>query len=167
MRTGQLKFIVLKFLVHGPLSGYDLMKVIEQHTGWKTSTGSIYPLLDSLTKEGHLTSKKDDRRKVYTITEKGKEYFKEIMKQHNEVLDKFAGSLKVFQSCSGDVGYGMMADMLKKAKEGEAPLKEINPEISQFRTNLFKMYESGQIKKHQSEIKKIIADATRKMRSLS
>ncbi len=58
-------------LAKSPKNGAEIMDDIEQMSwgGWRPSPGSIYPLLDDMTKEG-LIQKRDDGK--YEITEKGK-----------------------------------------------------------------------------------------------
>ena len=71
-RRGWLKPWVLSALSRAPKNGAELMDDIEKMSwgGWRPSPGSIYPLLDDLSKEG-LIQKRDDGR--YEITEKGKQ----------------------------------------------------------------------------------------------
>jgi len=76
---GYLKLIVLTAISKKERSGYDLMKYIEQETGTKPSSGSIYPVLDSLAAEGLICSIQKDRKKSYHITFKGKGYLKKIL----------------------------------------------------------------------------------------
>ena len=166
MRTGHLKFIVLKFLVKGPLSGYDLMKGIEEETGWKPSTGSMYPLLESLLKEGLATSQDHDRRTVYTISEKGKKFLDDGLKKKNEMLDRQIEYFKVFESYAGKGECGFMLEVLKKMKEGKIPFKEVNPELYQFKENIFKMYKTGTLESHREQVKKIIAEANEKLKKI-
>ena len=46
----QLKFMILKTLGEEPCSGYQLVKKINESTGWKPSYGSMYPLLEGMSK---------------------------------------------------------------------------------------------------------------------
>ena len=57
MLRGFLKIVVLKALAESPKSGYSLMKFIEERVGSKPSSGSMYPLLDSLKTEGLVEAK--------------------------------------------------------------------------------------------------------------
>jgi PadR family transcriptional regulator PadR len=58
--------------------GYKIKKQIEATTGVKLRHGALYPLLNKLERQGFLKSQKQKQdgrtRKVYTITEKGKQY---------------------------------------------------------------------------------------------
>ncbi|HYB04679.1 MAG TPA: PadR family transcriptional regulator, partial [Nitrososphaerales archaeon] len=70
-RRGWLRPWILHLLSNGPKNGAEIMDDIERMSwgGWRPSPGSIYPLLDEMTKDG-LISKLEDGR--YQITEKGK-----------------------------------------------------------------------------------------------
>jgi DNA-binding PadR family transcriptional regulator len=58
--------------------GYMIKKQAETRFSVTLRHGALYPLLNSLEKESFLTSEKQSKggrtRKVYTITEKGKQY---------------------------------------------------------------------------------------------
>jgi DNA-binding PadR family transcriptional regulator len=71
MRRG-LRFWVLYLLNKQPMNGAEIMDEIEAMTRgwWRPSPGSVYPLLETLTKEGLLLKKEEDGR--YELTEKGK-----------------------------------------------------------------------------------------------
>ena len=51
---GLLGFLVLVSLVEGGAHGYEIMRRIERVTGglWRPAPGSLYPVIDSLEKEG-------------------------------------------------------------------------------------------------------------------
>jgi DNA-binding PadR family transcriptional regulator len=70
-RRGLLRPWILNLLSRTPKNGAEIMDDIERMSwgGWRPSPGSIYPLLDEMTKDG-LINKRDDGR--YEITEKGK-----------------------------------------------------------------------------------------------
>ena len=47
-------FAILGFLTHGPMSGYDIKKLVEESTEnfWSESFGQLYPALRRLTQVG-------------------------------------------------------------------------------------------------------------------
>ena len=81
------KFVILGFLLHEPMSGYEIGEMIEQSTGnfWHESDASIYPTLKVLAKEKLVTSKIEyvgkRKKEVFTITAKGKKAFFEWFKR--------------------------------------------------------------------------------------
>ena len=69
---------VLRLIRSRPMWGYMIKKQAETRFSVTLRHGALYPLLNSLEKESFLTSQKQSKggrtRKVYTITEKGKQY---------------------------------------------------------------------------------------------
>jgi len=76
-----------------PMYGYELMKELERRMGEKTNPSFTYPLLRKLEKEGYFKSKveKIGKRKIkrYVITERGKEFCKEVEDQVKMILKEF------------------------------------------------------------------------------
>ncbi len=71
VRRGLLKWLVLGLLAEGARHGYDIMKTFEQRGWGRGRAGSIYPTLSSLEEAGFVTTREEDGKKVYIITEEG------------------------------------------------------------------------------------------------
>lgn len=67
-----LRWWVLYNIESSPKNGAEIMDGMEAMTQgwWRPSPGSIYPLLDSMVKEGEISKREDGR---YELTQKGKE----------------------------------------------------------------------------------------------
>lgn len=102
-------FPILGTLLDKPMTGFEIKKFIDNNMFlfWKESYGQIYPSLKKLCIEKYieiLTGNETSSKKLYSITEKGKEYIKEwlsldevsLPQNRNELL------LKVFFSFEGD-----------------------------------------------------------------
>jgi len=76
-RRGDTKFALLAILAEGPRHGYDLMLEIERRSGSKPSPGSIYPTLQALEEGGFLAGRESDGKRVYEITEAGRQLLAE------------------------------------------------------------------------------------------
>lgn len=72
---GDLKYEILEALLEGPRHGYDIMLTIEQKRGLRPSPGSIYPALQMLEDGDFVRSQERDGKRVYEITDKGRELF--------------------------------------------------------------------------------------------
>jgi DNA-binding PadR family transcriptional regulator len=77
-----VRSILLGFLLHKPMSGYELKKAFTISFSFFSglSYGSIYPSLKKMEKEGLVTVQVEARertanRKVYTVTPRGREAF--------------------------------------------------------------------------------------------
>lgn len=67
------KMKILLELQKGSKHGYEIAKVRD------LPKGSIYDHLAELVKEGFITYKEENRRKVYSLTEKGKMLLKALI----------------------------------------------------------------------------------------
>jgi DNA-binding PadR family transcriptional regulator len=72
LRRGILKLAVLKLLAEMPRHGYDLMRAVREK-GWGSGPGSVYPLLAALEKAGLIAGRHEGDRRVYDITERGRQ----------------------------------------------------------------------------------------------
>lgn len=74
-RRGDIKFMLLEVLAERPQHGYELIKELEARRGGfrRVSPGSVYPTLQMLEEGGYLTSEQVDEKRVYTITESGRQ----------------------------------------------------------------------------------------------
>ena len=161
-----LKLAVLKLLDDQPRSGYDLMKALQEQIGRKPSQGSVYPLLEQLKSQMDITCKQAGRRKVYTITARGKKQLQAIMQQKGTIIESIIEQIKLLDSCCGPHQPGMIIDFLSKVKQGKTPFAELKPELDAWAAELFKRYQQGKLTEDRHRIKKVIARATQELKRL-
>lgn len=76
------KFFILRVLYQKPMHGYDIARAVERTTNGCCSPteGTIYPVLREFEDGGYVTSMTEvvsgRERRVYTLTDKGREAFK-------------------------------------------------------------------------------------------
>ena len=82
-RRGDIKFILLGLLSERPQHGYELIKELEARRGGfrRPSPGSVYPTLQMLEEGGYLTSEEVEGKRVYTITESGRQFLSDRKEQ--------------------------------------------------------------------------------------
>lgn len=68
---GMLSFLIMWFLSKRPMYGEEIALELEKMKGNKPTPGTIYPALKHLQNNGLVTSKKDGRNIIYSLTEKG------------------------------------------------------------------------------------------------
>ena len=75
VRRGDVRSAVLALLDDRPMHGYEMIQELEERTGgrWTPSAGSIYPTLQLLEDEGLVTAEEVEGRKVYSLTDAGRE----------------------------------------------------------------------------------------------
>ncbi len=165
----KLRILVLKHLSMKPRAGYGLIKDINECTGWKPSYGSIYPLLDSLKKEGLVEMEEKGKKKVYHLTEKGKEAVHDLQKQQAEMLDQMRDRMKLMSHMIGfdNKKHDEIMDLFFSAiKKGEMPFKDVMRSTTDMKMAFWDLYQQGALKKHAKEINKIMDDATAKIKKL-
>ena len=83
-RENKTKYAILGVLSMGPMSGYDINKIFQERLNyvWSESYGQLYPMLKRMEQEeliekcaGNQEGRID--RKVYQLTEKGLDEFRE------------------------------------------------------------------------------------------
>jgi len=90
-----LEFTIIEVIFNNQaLSGYDLIQALNKHFAgtWQAKSGTIYPILSKLEKNGYLNSKTvkspiGPLRKLYTLTIAGEELLKlTVNKNYSEQL---------------------------------------------------------------------------------
>jgi DNA-binding PadR family transcriptional regulator len=75
VRRGDVRSAILALLDDRSMHGYEMITELDERTGgrWRPSAGSIYPTLQLLEDEGLVTAEEVEGRKVYSLTDSGKE----------------------------------------------------------------------------------------------
>ena len=165
MIRGNLKILVLKALEQKPLSGYALMKFIEDKIGTKPSPGSMYPLLDDLTKESFVTCKKEGRKKIYSLTKEGKNKLKELAQQKETLIKRMEDSMKLFATITGQdlAPFKQMTEALKK---GTYSIEDIPPEVHSLKIEMARIFGKGLFQKNKKKVKEILSKSIKELKKL-
>jgi DNA-binding PadR family transcriptional regulator len=75
MRRGDIRTALLAILAEEPGHGYDVIQRLEEKTSgaWRPSPGSVYPTLQLLEDEGLVRSVERDGKRVFEVTDQGRE----------------------------------------------------------------------------------------------
>jgi DNA-binding PadR family transcriptional regulator len=90
-----VKFPILGFLMESEMTGYDLKRRFQDPVGffYRASDGSLYPALKKLAADGLVTMRTERRgrraRKIYAITERGRERFLAMLREPAQPLYVF------------------------------------------------------------------------------
>ena len=89
MGRGDLKYVLLTLLRERPMHGYEMMKQLEEQASgfYQPSAGAIYPTLQLLEDRGWVTSETVDGKKIYTITDTGRQE----LEAQNQRTESFGG----------------------------------------------------------------------------
>src|SRR5580658_6391060 len=76
LTSADLQLIILALLLERPSHGYELIKALEERSGgfYSPSPGMIYPALTYLEEIGHATVEAEGVKKLYRITDAGREH---------------------------------------------------------------------------------------------
>lgn len=128
MAKGLLKYFMLKLISERKHSGYELIKKIEEHGGSKPSTGTVYPLLKSMQKEGWVKALEEDDKTFYEITESGKEVLNKYGMIKKDYITKMHESVSLVNETFHQEGHLLYIEQMELIH----PLLE---EISHLRKN--------------------------------
>jgi DNA-binding PadR family transcriptional regulator len=78
-RRGDFKHIILQHLKDKPSYGYEIIRALQErfHSFYIPSPGTVYPTLQMLEEMGYVTAAEQEGKKVYTITEEGRQFLDE------------------------------------------------------------------------------------------
>jgi PadR family transcriptional regulator PadR len=95
---GHTDTMILKFLVDGDKYGYEITKLVHEHSNklYELKEATMYSSLKRLEQDGHITSywgneTQGGRRKYYHVTDTGQELYRENKKNWQyakKVLDE-------------------------------------------------------------------------------
>ena len=82
-----IDILILTELERNSLSGYDITGLVNDRFGIFISPGTIYNTLHSLETRNFIEGVWKDKKRVYKLTNKGKEFLKVIREHKDEILD--------------------------------------------------------------------------------
>jgi len=105
MSVGLLKVFTLQELKTAEHTGYSLISRMQEMLVKRPSTGTIYPMLQSLVEKGLITFRKEGTKKYYSLTECGKKTIDSLLKEKEQALRKAVDCLQTIEDFSdaGDV----------------------------------------------------------------
>ena len=93
---GRLRLYLLKLLDESPRHGYDVIRELEDRFMglYSPSAGTVYPRLARLEAEGLVAHDVEEGRKVYRITEAGRQELGERQGDLDDLEQEIAGSVR-------------------------------------------------------------------------
>lgn len=89
--SGDLQLLILKLLDEKSRYGYEIIKELDERSKgfYVPSPGMVYPALTYLEEIGHATVAADGARKLYSITEPGKEHLAKNLSTADALFTQF------------------------------------------------------------------------------
>jgi len=86
-QKGGLKYVILDLIKDKPRHGYEIIRELEEQSFgmYKPSPGAVYPTLQMLEETGHASATERDGKKIYAITEQGRQFLIERKDSADEV----------------------------------------------------------------------------------
>jgi DNA-binding PadR family transcriptional regulator len=90
---GEVRYLVLDVLVERPRHGYEVIQAIEERCGgaYRPSPGTIYPTLQMLDEMGQVRSREVDGRKIYELTDEGRQELEAHREEVSDAYERFGG----------------------------------------------------------------------------
>jgi len=77
--------LILAELQEKHLSGYDIIELIHKRFNVLVSSGTVYSLLYSMERKGLVAADLENRKRVYTLTEKGEQTLETVGRANGEI----------------------------------------------------------------------------------
>jgi DNA-binding PadR family transcriptional regulator len=160
-----LEFNVLHSLSKGSKSGYTLMQQLEKNIGKKPSPGSMYPLLMKLKKHGFVTVKESGKKKIYTITAKGRKEFKKLHQHKHYHVEHMKQHVKMLEHMTGHKQTDVLK-MFDKLKKGRMPFLWLFPDALKLRKAMLGTAERVTGKQKREKVKKIVRRTVKELQKV-
>lgn len=116
---GRLRLYLLKLLDESPRHGYDVIRLLEDRFMglYAPSPGTIYPRLQRLQAEGLVTQSQEGGRKVYQITDAGRQELAGRREELDELEAEISGSVHGLAREVRDEVRGSVRDLKAELKQ--------------------------------------------------
>ncbi|WP_067169684.1 PadR family transcriptional regulator [Microtetraspora niveoalba] len=123
---GRLRLYLLKLLEESPRHGYEVIRLLQDRFlgVYSPSPGTIYPRLARLEEEGLVTHEVVDGKKVFTLTDKGRE-------ELNNRLDELAELEQEITASVQDIAREVKEDVRQTVRSLRQELTQMAKDINQ------------------------------------
>lgn len=109
LSSAELQLVILALLEQQPAHGYELIRALEERSGgfYAPSPGVIYPALTYLDEIGHAACEPEGNRKLYRITDAGREHLEANRASAEailEALSRIGGRMEEVREAFAGVG---------------------------------------------------------------
>jgi len=145
-RRGDIRTAALLLLNEEPRNGYQIMQEVEERSDgvWRPSPGSVYPALQQLEDEGLIRSQESDGRKLFQLTDAGREYVAERGEDKPAPWEQMSGDvsdqMRELGKLMREVGFAF-AQVMKTGSE--AQIGEARKVLSTARKDLYRILADG------------------------
>jgi DNA-binding PadR family transcriptional regulator len=122
---GRLRLYLLKLLEESPRHGYEVIRLLEDRFMglYAPSPGTIYPRLQRLEAEGLVTQSQEGDRKVYRITDAGRQELAGRREELDELEADISGSVHGLAREIRDEVRGSVRDLKQELKQAAREMR--------------------------------------------
>jgi DNA-binding PadR family transcriptional regulator len=122
---GRLRLYLLKLLDESPRHGYDVIRMLEDRFMglYAPSPGTIYPRLQHLEAEGLVTQSQEGGRKVYRITDTGRQELARRQDELDELETEISGSVHGLAREIRDEVRGTVSDLKQELRQAAREMR--------------------------------------------
>ena len=122
---GRLRLYLLKLLEESPRHGYDVIRLLEDRFMglYAPSPGTIYPRLQRLEAEGLVTHSQEGGRKVYRITDAGREELASRRDELDDLEAEISGSVHGLAREIRDEVRGSVRDLKQELRQAAREMR--------------------------------------------
>jgi|SRR5579862_4453375 len=145
-RRGDIRTAALLLLAEEPRNGYQIMQEVEERSDgvWRPSPGSAYPALAQLEDEGLIRSEEIDGRKLFQLTEAGREYVNERGEDKPAPWEQMSGDVSDQAHELGRLIREVASAFTQVVKTGsEAQMGEARKVLTRTRKDLYRILADG------------------------
>jgi DNA-binding PadR family transcriptional regulator len=145
-RRGDIRTAALLLAAEEPRNGYQIMQEVEERSDgvWRPSPGSVYPALAQLEDEGLIRSEEIDGRKLFQLTEAGREYVNERGEDKPAPWEQMSGDVSDQAHDLGRSIREVASAFTQVVKTGsEAQMGEARKVLTRTRKDLYRILADG------------------------
>ena len=156
-----LKLVILWELSEKPLTGYDIIKRMSSQGQKAPSPGSLYPILHDLHNDGLVSVLEEGKRKIYSLTRKGKSFLKKMNDLHTRSVSKMMEQMGRIAKGDELSYYERMNSLSENYKKEMFSDMDVLGPLQDIIVDVYKSKDT----KARKEMRKVIISATRKISS--
>jgi DNA-binding PadR family transcriptional regulator len=144
-RRGDIRTAALLLLAEEPRNGYQIMQEVEERSdgAWRPSPGSVYPALQQLEDEGLIRSEALDGRKVFALTDAGREHVGKRDPDRPAPWEEMSGDFSPPVAELGKTMREVAAAFMQVMHGSEAQLAEARKVLNDARRELYRILADG------------------------
>jgi DNA-binding PadR family transcriptional regulator len=145
-RRGDIRTAALLLLNEEPRNGYQIMQEVQERSDgvWRPSPGSTYPALQQLEDEGLIRARELDGRKLFELTDAGREYVEERGEGKPAPWEQMSGDVSEEAHELGRLIREVASAFTQVVKTGsEAQMGEARKVLTRTRKDLYRILADG------------------------